>query len=128
MSKIVDLTYPLNPDMLVWPENPRPVYEWIERSNTGSANVTYMSMCAHTGTHVDSPLHFVDGGETIDRLPLDGIECNHPHNKNDDKKIIGDYATKYKLFLTGGSDYHGKYNSLNVGIGDFLSPDEIPVK
>ena len=71
MSRIVDLTYPLNPDMLVWPENPRPVYEWIERANTGAANVTYIRMCAHTGTHVDSPLHFIDGGETIDKLPLE---------------------------------------------------------
>ena len=71
MSRIIDLSYPLTPDMVVWPESPRPVYEWIERTNTGSANVTYMRLCAHTGTHVDSPSHFIDDGETVDRLPLD---------------------------------------------------------
>jgi kynurenine formamidase len=71
MSKIVDLTYPLKSDMLVWPGNPRPVYEWIERANTGSANVTYLRMCAHTGTHVDAPLHFIDGGDSLDKVSLD---------------------------------------------------------
>jgi kynurenine formamidase len=71
MSRIVDLTYPLDPDMVVWPGNRRPVYEWLERASTGATNVTYLSMCAHTGTHVDSPLHFIDGGETIDRMTLD---------------------------------------------------------
>jgi arylformamidase len=28
-------------------------------------------MCAHNGTHVDAPYHFIDGEETIDRVPLD---------------------------------------------------------
>jgi len=29
-----------------------------------------MSMSAHTGTHVDAPLHFVKGGSTVDQLDL----------------------------------------------------------
>ena len=28
-------------------------------------------MCAHNGTHVDAPFHFIDGEETIDKVPLD---------------------------------------------------------
>lgn len=71
MSRILDLSYPLSPEMVVWPGNRRPVYEWLERLETGAANVTYMSLCVHTGTHVDSPLHFSTEGVTIDRLPLD---------------------------------------------------------
>ena len=34
-------------------------------------NLTNFSMCAHNGTHVDAPFHFIDGGSTIDRIPLD---------------------------------------------------------
>ncbi len=30
-------------------------------------------MSTHTGTHVDPPIHFVDGGATIDRVPLDTL-------------------------------------------------------
>jgi arylformamidase len=28
-------------------------------------------MCAHNGTHVDAPLHFISGGKSIDRTELD---------------------------------------------------------
>lgn len=34
-------------------------------------NVTSISMPAHTGTHLDAPLHFVRDAEPIDRMPLD---------------------------------------------------------
>lgn len=34
-------------------------------------NVTRLDIGTHTGTHIDSPLHFIDGGATVDSLPLD---------------------------------------------------------
>jgi arylformamidase len=33
-------------------------------------NARYLTMSAHTGTHMDAPLHFVNNGESIDRMPL----------------------------------------------------------
>lgn len=33
-------------------------------------NVASISMGSHTGTHVDAPYHFVQGGERIDEVPL----------------------------------------------------------
>ena len=56
-------------------------------------------------------------------LGLDGLEYNHSANSENDKKIIKEYANKYNLFLTGGSDYHGKYEVENVNIGDYLSDE-----
>ena len=38
-----------------------------------------------------------------------------------DQKIIQEYADKYDLFLTGGSDFHGKYEGILVDIGDYLA-------
>jgi arylformamidase len=35
------------------------------------ANVSVISIGTHTGTHVDPPLHFVEGGAPLDRVPLD---------------------------------------------------------
>jgi len=52
---------------------------------------------------------------------LDGLELNHHANSEKDKKIIRDYAKRYGLFLTGGSDYHGRYEPQPFGIGDFIS-------
>ena len=38
---------------------------------TGSPyNLTAFSMCAHNGTHVDAPYHFLKDGMTVDRMPL----------------------------------------------------------
>ena len=28
-------------------------------------------MCAHNGTHIDAPFHFLHGGKTVEQLPLD---------------------------------------------------------
>jgi arylformamidase len=28
-------------------------------------------MCAHNGTHVDAPFHFINGAKTIDQVPLE---------------------------------------------------------
>jgi len=56
-------------------------------------------------------------------LGLDGLELNHHSNSSKDRKMILDYACRYGLFLTGGSDYHGRYEPQPFGIGDFLSEE-----
>jgi kynurenine formamidase len=33
--------------------------------------INYVSMLEHVGTHVDAPLHVKDGGDSVDRVPLD---------------------------------------------------------
>ncbi len=37
------------------------------------ANVSRLSMGAHTGTHVDAPRHFIDGASAVDEIPLDAL-------------------------------------------------------
>jgi arylformamidase len=34
-------------------------------------NLTAFSMCAHNGTHVDAPYHFIQEGNTVDQIPLE---------------------------------------------------------
>lgn len=56
----------------VYPGDPRPVREVKLRISEGAVcNLTAFEMCAHNGTHVDAPFHFIDGEETIDKVPLD---------------------------------------------------------
>ncbi|MCL1891305.1 MAG: PHP domain-containing protein [Coriobacteriia bacterium] len=54
---------------------------------------------------------------------LDGLELNHHSHSEKDREIVRDYAQRYGLFLTGGSDYHGIYEPQEYGIGDFLSDE-----
>lgn len=50
---------------------------------------------------------------------LDGIECYHPSSEDDNKKdILVEYARKNNLYISGGSDYHGKLKpAIEIGIG-----------
>ncbi len=68
--RIIDLSYPLTSEMLVYPGTERPTFQWIGRANSEGYNLTRMTMLVHTGTHVDAPLHFVDGVKAIDEIPL----------------------------------------------------------
>jgi hypothetical protein len=57
------------------------------------------------------------------RCGLNGLELNHPSHNEYDKMKIREIAVRHGLFLTGGSDYHGKYEPTTFGIGDFLSDE-----
>lgn len=54
---------------------------------------------------------------------LDGLELNHPANSEADKETIRRYADEYGLFLTGGSDSHGRYEQPIIRVGDFISEE-----
>ncbi len=58
----------------VFPGDPSPQRE-VKLSITEGAvcNLTAFSMCAHNGTHVDAPYHFLNDGRTIDQMPLDSF-------------------------------------------------------
>ena len=56
----------------VYPGDPSPEKKtMMSISNGDVCNLTAFSMCAHNGTHVDAPFHFINGEETIDKIPLD---------------------------------------------------------
>ncbi len=56
----------------VYPGDPHPKREIILKISEGAVcNLSAFSMCAHNGTHVDAPLHFLDGGKSVDRVDLD---------------------------------------------------------
>ena len=56
----------------VYPGDPHPEREIkLKISDSTVCNLSAFSMCAHNGTHVDAPLHFIDGGKSVDRVDLD---------------------------------------------------------
>ncbi|MBO4927738.1 MAG: cyclase family protein [Clostridiales bacterium] len=55
----------------VYPGDPSPVKEVKLRIEDGAVcNLSALSMCAHNGTHVDAPFHFINDGKTIDQVDL----------------------------------------------------------
>jgi arylformamidase len=74
MSPMIDVTRPIRPDMLTYPGDPIVSVERISDLHSGDpSNLSIISMSTHTGTHVDPPIHFVEGGATIDQVPLDTL-------------------------------------------------------
>ena len=55
----------------VYPGDPAPQKQALSAIQNGDVcNLTAFSMCAHNGTHIDAPYHFIEGGKTVDALPL----------------------------------------------------------
>ncbi|MBR3246967.1 MAG: cyclase family protein [Clostridiales bacterium] len=55
----------------VYPGDPSPERQIKLKISEGAVcNLTDFQMCAHNGTHVDAPYHFIDSGRTIDQVEL----------------------------------------------------------
>ena len=53
----------------VYPGDPAPVRTVLASLEQGDViNLTALSLCAHNGTHLDAPAHFIKGGKTIDEV------------------------------------------------------------
>jgi arylformamidase len=73
-SEWIDVSLTLKSGMLHWPGDPPVAIERVRDMDKGdTVNLSKMSMGAHSGTHVDAPVHFVSGGAGIDRVSLDAL-------------------------------------------------------
>ena len=55
----------------VYPGDPVPEKQMVYSTGEGDLyNLTSFAMCAHNGTHVDAPFHFLHDGKTVDRMDL----------------------------------------------------------
>lgn len=67
-----DATLPLRPGLPTYPGEEGPHLELIKaRARGDAADVRKLTLALHTGTHVDAPQHFIDGGATVEALPLE---------------------------------------------------------
>ncbi len=70
--KSIDATVAIEPGMPVFPGDPHVQLRPASRIASGDvANVSFISLGSHTGTHVDPPCHFIEGGKTVDELDLE---------------------------------------------------------
>ena len=55
----------------VYPGDPAPEKHVPASTEAGDLyNLTSFAMCAHNGTHVDAPFHFLPNGKTVDQMDL----------------------------------------------------------
>ena len=82
---IIDITQELF-TCKVFPGDPAPVRKTLLSTENGDVcNLTEFSMCAHNGTHIDAPFHFLTEGKTVDQMPLRAFvgECYVARHEGD---------------------------------------------
>ena len=58
----------------VFPGDESPKAEQVLCVEKGDVcNLSVLSMCAHNGTHVDAPFHFLNDGKTVDEISLEAF-------------------------------------------------------
>ena len=58
----------------VYPGDPAPEKELLGSMDSGDLyNLTAFHMCAHNGTHIDAPFHFIKEGKTVDAICLEAV-------------------------------------------------------
>ena len=66
----IDLTQPFDETVPHSAALPAPEFEGIHDVAEDGVNAQWLGTPTHVGTHVDAPRHMVEGGATIDELPL----------------------------------------------------------
>lgn len=74
MTSYYDISVSVHPDLPVWEGDPPVIIRSASSIERGDiANVSSLEIGAHTGTHIDAPVHFVPGRKGIDQLALDTL-------------------------------------------------------
>lgn len=75
----IDLTHDFSEETLYWPTSP--VFE-LEELYYGQTKMGFFysayeySAAEHGGTHIDAPIHFSEGKQTLDQIPLSNLMGN----------------------------------------------------
>jgi len=132
--KIYDVTVPISSTMPIYAGDPPARVESAKSLASGdSSNVSHLDFGAHSGTHVDAPNHFIEGGRRIDQLDLHKLigPCRVVHVANDVQTIgpehfgdLGDakrviFKTKNSAFWND-SEFHSDFAHLGPAAADAL--------
>jgi arylformamidase len=68
-----DISVPIKQGMNYLPIDPvaPKIYRFADVALGSKVTMSMLEIISHTGTHIDSPLHFIPGGSTISDMPLD---------------------------------------------------------
>ena len=95
----------------VYPGDPKPEGRLLSSTAAGDVyNLTAFSMCAHNGTHIDAPFHFLKDGKTVEQMDLetfvgDCFVARHEGNVSaaDAKSMLGKANGAARLLIAGNA-------------------------
>lgn len=128
---IIDLSVPINEQTPVYPGDPSTKVEPAGVLAKDGYNDHYISLGTHVGTHIDAPLHMLEGGLSLDKLPVEQFVGNGQlvevtGGDFDSVKQADIKAGDIVLFRTGMSDnyhdpiYFEDYPAMSEEVASFL--------
>jgi arylformamidase len=81
--KIFDLSIPYEAGMPYFKGDPVPEVKQFRTIGKDGYNVKEIRIGTHTGTHIDAPSHFIEGGKNVDQLNISdlwGVATCIPYN------------------------------------------------
>ena len=135
-EEIIDISMEISPEMPVYKgrENKKPVFTNLSNHEKGEIYETVIKMNLHTGTHVDAPLHMLEGGKDSDVFEPMIIECEVLDLAEVEEKITVDELNKFNiekddfiLLKTRNSELKGTQNFIYLAESgtDYLVNKEI---
>jgi len=69
--KIIDISLEMGENMIIYPGDPEFTLSSVLNMSKGDDyNLSEVKMGVHTGSHLDSPLHFISNGESVSDIPI----------------------------------------------------------
>jgi len=128
MGRLIDISLPVQTGMVTWPGDPGVEVERLLDMARGNAiNLSRLACGCHTGTHVDAPLHFINGGASLDRIPLETLvgPCRVVRVADGSiqpEHLSGLEGVRRVLFRTDNSDHWGTGEGFRPDFA-YLSPE-----
>lgn len=75
-SRVIDLTHSFGSDTIVWPteQDFKLIVQHAEHTPGGYYYASNrIEMPEHGGTHIDAPIHFAEGKQTLDQIPMEHL-------------------------------------------------------
>ena len=93
----------------VYPGDPKPEKQTLCAISDGELyNLIAFSMCAHNGTHIDAPFHFLPKGKTVEQLPLETFvgdcfvaRCQGDLTASDAETVLEKAGDAERLLIAG---------------------------
>lgn len=130
--RIVDLSVRINEDTPVYPGDPKTKIEPAGQLAKDGFNDHFVSMGTHVGTHIDAPMHMLEDGKSLDKIPVQQFIGTGKYIKVgagfslDDIKAADIQPGDIVVFNTGMSDqylkpkYFDDYPAMDEEIAQFL--------
>ncbi len=127
---LYDLTQTLNENIPVYPGDPKVKVEQAGVIAKDGFCDHLLTMGTHNGTHMDAPMHMIDGGKGLKDYPVERFVvpavCIDVRGGFDAAKVAGQIpeAGIGVLFYSGASDYFSEEKYWH----EYLVPDEATIK